>query len=222
MDVKSKAEHDAVADLVMLDSYMRWALLAAEEVVGEKGLAIVLREAGLEQLIGNYPPNEDTTSFGLTFGDYASLFAGLLNFYGRAGKSMLLRVGRVSSRHAIEQQGALFNVAATAAMKVLPVQMQLRVGLENMQKGFRKIWTPLGVEFHASVDDRGESFAYVIEECPMCAGKQADRAICLSFSGSLQESARWLTGHDFEVDEVECRALGAKTCEWEISKKPKE
>jgi predicted hydrocarbon binding protein len=201
---------------------MRWALLAAEEVVGEKGLAIVLREAGLEQLVGNYPPNEDTTSFGLTFGDYASLFAGLLNFYGRAGKSMLLRVGRVSSKHAIEQQGALFNVAATAAIKVLPVQMQLRVGLENMQKGFRKMWQTFGVEFDVSLEDRGEKFAYVAPQCPMCAGLQADRAVCLSFTGSLQESARWLTGHDFQVDEVECRALGAPACVWEISKKRKE
>jgi len=32
----------------------------------------------------------------------------------------------------------------------------------------------------------------------------------------------WLTGKNFEIQEVECRAQGAKACVWEISKTPKE
>ncbi len=221
MNIQAKTVHDPVADLVMPDAYMRWALLAAEQVVGKQGLAVVLRQAGLEQLVDNYPPNELTAVATLTTSDYASLFAGLMNFYGRAGKSMLLRVGRLSSQYAIEQQGALFNVAATLALKLMPLPVQLKTGLENMQGGFRKLWQSFGQEIELSIQDRGDKWAYLAGTCPMCAGKQADGHICLSFTGSLIESTRWLTGKEFEVEEVECRAMGAPACVWEISKTPK-
>jgi predicted hydrocarbon binding protein len=32
----------------------------------------------------------------------------------------------------------------------------------------------------------------------------------------------WLTGKVFDVEEVECRAMGAPACVWEVSKKAKE
>ena len=58
MEIRDKAEHDPVTDIYNTDAYMRWALMAAEEVIGEKGLAVVLRDAGLERFIDNYPPEE--------------------------------------------------------------------------------------------------------------------------------------------------------------------
>ncbi len=220
MNVTNKPEHDPVAGFAMPDAYMRWALLAAEDVVGKQGLAIVLREAALERLIDNYPPDAMTLTHKLNSGDYAGLFAGLLGFYGRAGKSMLLRVGRISSKHAIERQGALFNVAATLALKVMPLPAQLKMGLDNMQGGFRRIWKTFGQTIGLRLEERGDAIAYIAETCPMCAGKHADGLMCLSFTGSLQESARWLTGKEFDIEEVECRAMGAPACVWEIHKQP--
>jgi predicted hydrocarbon binding protein len=64
--------------------------------------------------------------------------------------------------------------------------------------------------------------AYVTEECSLCAGKAATGPICAIQTGVLQEATRWLTGEEFEVQEVECRAIGASACVWEISKTPKE
>ena len=125
MEIESKTERDPVADMHTVDAYMRWALLAAEEVVGKKGLTVVLRDAGLERFIDNYPPEELTPSGSITFGDYAALNTGLLNFFGRAGKSMLLRTGRLSALHGIEQQGAVFGIAVIVASKVLPIPTQL-------------------------------------------------------------------------------------------------
>ena len=58
-------------------------------------------------------------------------------------------------------------------------------------------------------------------ECPLCAGKAADLSMCWGRNGTLQESALWLTGREFAVEEVECRAMGAPACVWEISKTPK-
>lgn len=222
MVIKKKAEHDSVADLYMVDAYMRWALLAAEEVVGQKGLHIVLREAGLERLINNYPPNELKLSGLLSYGDYANLSSGLLNFYGRAGKSMVLRIGRISAKHGIEQQGALFGLGAVIAAKILPLPQQLKIGLDTIQSGFHKLANSVGQELHLRIEDRGDKLAYVAPECAMCAGKAADDRICWLFNGTLQESLHWQTGRDLVIEEVECRALGAPACVWEVSKTPKE
>jgi predicted hydrocarbon binding protein len=222
MDVRDKTERDPVADLTIVDAYMRWALLAAEEVVGKRGLAIVLRDAGLERFIDSYPPDEVKPISGLTFGDYASLSAGLLRFFGRASKGMLRRIGRLSARHGIRQQSSLFGLATAVSSKLLPVPMQLRIVLNNMQSGFRKLSQEMGQEVHLRLEDRGQAFAYVDEDCSQCAGKEADAPICLIRTGTLQEALKWITSKEFEVQEVECRAMGAPACVWEITKRPKE
>lgn len=221
MEIADKTQHDPVADLLIADAYMRWALLAAEEVVGKQGLAVVLRDAGLGRLIDNYPPNELEMSGDITFGDYASLNAGLFRFFGRAGKSMVMRIGRLSTKQSIEQQSTLFNLAATVASKVLPIPSQIKMGMENMQKGFRKLYQAAGHDVRLRIEDRGKKLAYVAEDCPMCAGKQASEPMCWLWVGTLQEGIRWLTDMEFEVVEIACRAMGAPECVWEVSKTPK-
>jgi predicted hydrocarbon binding protein len=222
MEIKNKAEHDPVADLSIVDAYMRWALLASEEVVGKRGLGAVLRDAGLEQFVDNYPPDETKVISNLTFGDYSNLSAELLTFFGRAGKGMLRRIGRLSARHGIKRQGAVFGLATALSSKVLPIPMQLKIGLTNMQNGFIKLSQEVGEEVHLRLEDRGDRFAYIDEDCSQCAGKQADAHICLIRTGTIQEALHWLTGREFDVQEVECRAMGAPACVWEILKTPKE
>jgi len=223
MEIRNKAKHDPVTDLYATDAYMRWALMAAEEVIGEKGLAVVLRDAGLERFIDNYPPEElEKPSGNITFGDYAAFNVGLLNFFGRAAKSMLLRTGRLSALHAVEKQGKAFGIAVLVASKVLPIPTQLKVGLDKMQEGLRKQSQAVGQDQRIRVKDQGDKLAYIDQDCAMCAGKLADTPICWLFTGSLQESLHWLTGKEFEVAEVECRAMGAPACVWEINKTPKE
>jgi predicted hydrocarbon binding protein len=221
MEIKNKAQHDPVADLYIVDAYMLWALMAAEEVVGKNGLTVVLRQAGLEHLINNYPPNQLKMTRGLTFGDYTALSAGLLEFFGRAGKSMTLRIGRQTARYAVEYQGALFGTAALLASKVLPVATQMKMGLNATQLGFRKLSQSVGQDQRLRVEDRGTHFAYIAEDCASCAGKQSSEPICLIQTGGLQEGMNWQIGKDFEVEEVECRAMGAPACVWHIGKTPK-
>jgi predicted hydrocarbon binding protein len=150
------------------------------------------------------------------------LCTGLMDFYGRAGKSMVMRIGRISTRYAIEQQGGLYNVAAMLAAKVMPAPIQIKIVLENMQSGLRKLHKAFGEDLHVRVEDRGDRWAYISEECPSCAGKCADTHICWLFTGNIQEGVHWITGKDFPVEEGECRAMGAPACVWEVSKTPRE
>jgi predicted hydrocarbon binding protein len=221
MQIKNKAEGDATADLLVVDAYLRWALQAAEEVVGKNGLTVVLREAGLAHLIDHFPTNELKASGSLTYRDYAGLNTGLLSFYGRAGKGMALRMGRLSAKHAIEQQAALFGLAALLASKLLPVATQLKMGLEAQQSGLKKLAQSIGQNLRMRVEDRGAKLAYINEDCAACAGKTADEHICWIITGVLEEGLRWQIGKEFEIAEVECKATGAPACVWEIAKKPK-
>ena len=218
MEIKDKTRHDPVADLPFVDAYMTWALKAAEEVIGKQGLAIILRENGLERFIDNFPPETLVLSKDITSREYANLSTGILKFYGRAGKSVVIRIGRISSRFGVEKQGAIFNVAARTAIKLLPLSTQIKTGLENLQGGLRRIYKDGGYEFHVQLEDRGTKWAYVSETCPICAGKESDSHICWTWIGTLKEGLTWLTGNEFDVEEVECRAKGASACVWEVSK----
>src|SRR5262245_16889817 len=132
MEITNKVQHDPAVELPIIEAYMTWALEAAEQVVGRQGLAIILRDNGLERFIDKYPPENLSLSNNITYADYTNLCAGLLKFYGRAGKSVVIRIGRIASRLAIEHQGAIFNVAARTAVKLLPLSAQIKTGLENM------------------------------------------------------------------------------------------
>jgi len=219
MEITNKSQHDPAAELPIVEAYMTWALRAAEEVVGKQGLGIILRENGLERFIDHYPSEILSLNHSITYADYANLCTGLLKFYGRAGKSVVIRIGRIASRLAIEHQGAIFNVAARTAIKLLPLSSQIKTGMENMQAGFRKIYKD--IDLHLRLEDRGNTWAYIGELCPVCAGKESDAHICWSWIGTLQESLLWLTGKEFQIEEVECRAKGATACVWEVSKTEK-
>lgn len=222
MEIRNKTPNDPVAGMYLVDAYMRWALLAAEEVVGKQGLHILLREHGLERYIDNYPPELLKVSGSITLGDYAELCAGLLTFFGRAGKSMVIRIGRLTSKYAIEKQSAVYNVAAKTAAKLMPPAMQTKLVLDSMANGYNKLYAENGQEFHFEVQDRGDKWAFISVECPLCAGKSADQAMCWGRNGTLKEGILWLTGKEFDVEEVECRALGAPACVWEVSKTPRD
>jgi len=116
----------------------------------------------------------------------------------------------------------VYNAAAKTAAKLMPPAMQVKVVLDNMANGYNKLYAENNQELHFSVEDRGDKWAFISVECPLCAGKSADAAMCLGRVGTLKEGILWLSGKDFEVEEVECRAQGAKACVWEISKTPKE
>lgn len=221
MDIRDRTDHDPATEILLVDAYMRWALLAAEEVVGKNGLAVVLRQAGLEQLIGSYPPEQLKVSTGLTLYHYASLNAGLLNFFGRAARSMSLRIGRSTARYAIEHQGALFGTAALLASKVLPVGTQIKMGLSAMQAGFRRLSQSVGQDRRLELEDRGDAWAYIDHQCAMSAGKQSDEPIGYIQTGAIQEALHWQIGKDFDVEQVACRSMGAPASIWLVNKTPK-
>lgn len=220
MTIRNKTAHDPVAAFKTMDAYMRSALLASGEVVGERGIGIVLRQAGLAHLIGNYPPNSFDADSGFTFGDYANLCAALLDFFGRPGKSMTLRIGRIAADHTYEMLDDRFKLSKlAAASKLLPAAAQLKASLMVSQKVLTDLSKQLGNNVVMRLEDRGNKLAYIDETCVCCAGKETDMPICHVMTGALDQNAQRM-GRKFNVVQVECRAMGHTACVWEFDKKP--
>ena len=212
---------DPVAHMKLTDAYMRWALEAAEEVVGKDGLAVVLRQSGLERFVDHYPPeNLDPPGTGVTFGDYANLNAGLLTFYGRPGKGMVMRIGRISTRKAIEHQSGLFNLNTVRAASVLPAATQIKMGLSAMLAGFRVMSEKFGEHFKGEITDGGDHYIYTVETDAVSAGKSADGPIGWLIEGAIEESGRQIFGKFFDVTQVACRSMGAPASVWHVPKQP--
>lgn len=196
-------------EAVIVNALVRQALTAAQEVMGENGLNAVLRNAGLERFIGNFPPND--TQPGIRTIDYARFNQAIEEFYGRAGKGILRRIGKASFQYGIREQGALMGVAG-AALKLMPVRGRIKFVLNGMVNALKKT----NPQVDAWVEDDGKVIAYCESTCAICFGRKSQQPICHLYVGSLSEAVLWATEREHEVVETACIAKGDSCCRFEI------
>jgi predicted hydrocarbon binding protein len=221
MNITNKLALDPVTQVPQIDAYMRYALIAAEEMVGKQALEIMLYKNGMQRFISNYPLEKIKLSPDFTHKDYANLCTTLIEFYGEAGKDESIRFGRIATKPALAKQGVFFNVASRTAIKFLPLSLQIKTVLESIKNDLDKIYQEIDHDVSVRIEDRGDRWAYIDRSCAMCAGKISDAPICWGWVGTLAESLNWLTGKEFDIDQVQCRAMGEQACVWEISKTAK-
>ncbi len=191
-------------------------LEAMEEIMGKNGVNAILNMAKLPELINNYPPSNLKKEF--DFADYAALNQALEDMYGpRGGRGLALRAGRASFARGL--QGPLGGVAGVSdlALKMIPLSLKLKMGLPAMAKVFSQV-----SDQASRVEGRKDGdFIYIIERCPVCWGRKADKPICHAAIGLLQEGLRWVSGgKEFRVEETACFACGDDRCEFLIYKDP--
>ena len=58
------------------------------------------------------------------------------------------------------------------------------------------------------VDDRGDTIAYCIRDCSMCAGRNAEKPVGHLLIGSITEAVKWATGEEMSVCETMCICKG--------------
>lgn len=196
-------------EAVIVNALVRQALVAAQEVMGENGLNAVLRNVGLERFIGNFPPND--TNPGIKTTDYARFNAAIEEFYGRAGKGMLRRIGKASFQYGVREQGALMGVAGVA-LKLMPLKGRIKFVLNGMVNALKKT----NPQVDAWVEEDGEKIAYCESTCAICLGRHSDQPICHLYAGSVGEAIRWATDQEFEVVETHCIAKGDPFCRFEV------
>jgi len=191
------------------NALMRQAILAVSEVMGERGLKAVLRQAGLARYADELPPNN--LEQGVSTVDYAALNQAVQEFYGRAGKGMLQRIGRASFRYGIEEQATLMGVAGTA-LKLMPQKTRIKFILTQMAKSLMDVNEDTTIE----VQETPQGFVFADYTCGVCCGRKAEQPICHLYIGSISEAVKWATGQDYEVREIECRAMDVDACRFLI------
>jgi hypothetical protein len=199
-------------DAVIINSLVRQALTSAQEVMGDNGLNAVLRTTGLERFIGNFPPNNLEPS--IPASQYAQLNQAIEDFYGRAGKGMLRRIGKASFQYGVREQSALLGVAGVA-LKVLPERQRIKFILNGMVDALKKS----NPQVQAWVDESGDRLAYVESTCAICNSRHSETPICYLYVGSIAEAVQWATGREHEVTETHCLAKGDPYCRFEIGEK---
>ncbi len=189
-------------------------LNAMEEIMGVNGLNAILNLAGLQEYIGNYPPDNLEKEFDFAY--YTALQTALEEMYGpRGGRGLALRAGRASFSEGLKGFGALAGVG-DLAFKVLPLSAKLKIGLPALAN----ILTQFSDQI-SNVHEEDDKFVYTLERCPMCWQRKADRPVCYAGQGLLQEGLRWVSGgHEFKVDMADCIAKGDTMGKYIIFKEP--
>lgn len=196
-------------DAVIINSLVRQALTSAQEVMGDNGLNAVLRASGLERFIGNFPPNNLEPS--IQASQYAQFNQAIEEFYGRAGKGMLRRIGKASFQYGVKEQAALLGVAGVA-LKLLPERQRIKFILNGMVDALKKS----NPQVNAWVDESGERLAYIESTCAICHSRHAETPICYLYVGSIAEAVQWATGKEHAVVETHCLAKGDPCCRFEV------
>ena len=196
-------------DAVIVNTIVRQALAAAEEVMGENGLNAVLRLSNLSTFINNLPPDNLEPAIKTT--EYAQFNQAIENFYGRGGRGMLKRIGKASFQYAINEQPALLGVAG-AALKLLPQKQRIKFILNSMANALKKS----NPQVNAWVEEENDTIAYVDASCAICHSRKSDKPICYLYLGSLGEAVEWATGKTYEITETHCIAKGDPHCRFEV------
>ena len=172
---------NAREDAVIINSLVRQARTSAQEVMGDNGLNAVLRASGLERFIDNLPPNNLEPS--IQTSQYAKLNEAIEDFYGRAGKGMLRRIGKASFQYGVREQAALLGVAGVA-MKLLPERQRIKFILNGLADALKKS----NAQVDAWVDETGARLAYIDATCAICHSRHAETPLCYLYLGSIGEA----------------------------------
>lgn len=196
-------------DSVVVNTIMRQALISSEEVMGANGLHAVLHTSHLERFIDNLPPNDLEPA--IKSSEYAALLQAIEDFYGRASKGMLRRIGKASFQYGVREQAALLGIAGVA-LKLLPEKQRIKFILNGLADALKK--TNPAVE--AWMEEEGETIAYIEKTCGICWGRQSDQPICHLYVGTVAEAVLWATGVEREIVETHCLAKGDEYCRFEV------
>ena len=197
----------------------RWAriiLTSAEEIVGEEGVAALLNMAGLQEYIGNYPPDNMDKAFSFT--EIGRLQQAFWDMYGpRGARVFATRAGQQSLRDGLTSFGSVAR-AAQVAMKIGSLDKRINTGLHFFARFFNTVSDQV-----VRVTEDETHWHWVIERCPLCAGRTSDKPVCHLAVGVLQGALSWASeGRQYRITPVECIACGDDTSVIKIEKTPLE
>jgi divinyl protochlorophyllide a 8-vinyl-reductase len=185
---------------------VRTMIDSIEDVAGVKGRNMVLRHAGLEEYIENPPPLTAEQAF-VAIDHYRAISKALREVFGKGSRPMLLYAGEGAIYRTLEAVPGAFS----SAMKLVPGRLRKKAALKMAAMETAKI---TGIE--PKVEHQKDRILYHYYNCPYCEGYESDEPICFYDAGTLKAFVEWATGKPHKVTEIECSAMGAEACVYEI------
>jgi len=166
-------------------------LTALTDIMGKDGKNSVLRFAGLsEYLDKDVPPSTEDE---IPYEKLGSLLKSMNELLGHGTNAILFESGR------------------KFAVYLSPFGYSLAEVIKKLERWLGGKWT---------IEDMGKDIEKVtIEDCPVCRGlENADTAFCTIISGTLSRIKEESTGESYDVEEIQCSAMGHKNCEYIVKK----
>jgi predicted hydrocarbon binding protein len=193
----------------------RGLLVATEEVLGKEDFEALLIMAGLQELIGNYPPNNLEKAF--SFESTRRFAQALYEAYGSRGTQAIVRQtwGRGMPRFMEEMLPRLTKLGR-AATRSGPLDSRLKVGLEMFLRVYNAVTDQI-----TELDESDDYWIWRITRCGNCWGWAAEEPVCHLQLGALLGALGFFSGgRQFRIAETECIAMGGDSCTFLISKTP--
>ena len=183
---------------------VRRLMLAIQDVMGQGGLATILRQAGLQRYAGALPPSNGEP--GLRAGEYAALLQAIENYYGRGARGTLTRVGYASFNRLLASR-RLMAAWFRLLFRLVPVRTRQLITLR---------WLAHEIGGRVTIHQDGQHLNLVDQDSDATVGRHRDAEICWETLGEIQEALKWATGLEYDVNELSCKAKGDPACRFEI------
>jgi predicted hydrocarbon binding protein len=199
-----------VSDSPLLPTrFFRLFLETINAELGEKTLVMVLEKADLDPVLID-PQAVSHLTNAATAETYARIQHGMRIYYGRGARGTLVRIGRILWGRLLEN-ASLSEKAQAQLARSLPTARRLKTVLELLARFMREKNTDVTVhtlDIDLLLADHVGAAA---------VGQKENAPICIVTLGLIQEALIWASGHEYDVEEISCRATGRDACEFKIT-----
>jgi len=138
-----------------------------------------------------------------------------VRFGQQPGRGIAVRVGGICFIQMVRRIGDQAGLTQPS-FRLLPLPLRLRQGL----LAFRDLLSDFG-GMGIGVEEQDGRLFWRLQDCPICAGRDASEPICCLMLGMLKEAMSWLSGgRYFDVQEIACHGRGDEDCIFEIDPIP--
>jgi predicted hydrocarbon binding protein len=224
---KINAHHNSEPDEVMekniqseikTDNFiMRTYLETIESIVGYNGLKSVLNYGNLQRYIDCFPP--DNNDKVIPEEDLRRLYFSLIELFGHKGAyNLQLKVGRENVRRGLAKLPKMAKFLQITSLLV-PETKKIRIGLEKFIETVEKrsIYPP-GTAPVLELKEKEDAFILIYRNYWESKGVMSVTPVCGILVGTIEALTEWITGHQHEVKEIECVAMGHPADVIKISK----
>lgn len=193
--------------------FVRITLNALKEVLGENGMNTLFRMAGLPELIQQIPPADQDKTFDIA--DFSRLFQALFDLFGvNGGRGLAHRAGKATFAEGLKTYGAIYGVD-DLAVRNQPIEEKTTIALNAIAALFNQL-TDQVTTVESNEPER--TWIFEVKQCPVCWGRTSTQPVCAITEGLLDEALFTFSGGSrFEINEMDCSAVGADACRFKIS-----